>query len=169
MVREGVRAETGYIWAVLGTGNTAIISETSGTFGGGLGHGSGECSDYKTSAEKRWEGMKRLAAHQHGLPCCSSLGLWACWLSSVECQLDCLVSTVSTTIDHVKVNKSSIPLLIFTIGHNSSHNLSADAGAGSTDSLLNTDAMPRPTDTIVPHSMSEHDRRLFFLSLEAGM
>ncbi len=75
-------------------------------------------------------------------------------------------------IDHVEVNKSSahpIATVIFTTQH-PCHNLSADAETGSTESVLNTDAMPRPADTIVPHSMSEHDRRfLFFLSLEAGM
>lgn len=37
----------GYMWAVLGTGNTTVVNETSGAFGGGLGHGGGECSDHK--------------------------------------------------------------------------------------------------------------------------
>jgi hypothetical protein len=48
----------GYVWAVLGTGNTTIVNEPSGVFGGGLGHGGGESSDYKPS-EKGWEGKEK--------------------------------------------------------------------------------------------------------------
>lgn len=88
-----------------------------------------------------------------------------CW--SVVYRL--LTLPVSTQIDHVKTTELSIPLLIFTTQH-SAHNLSPDAETGSTESLVNTHAIPRPADTIVPHSMSEHVRRfLFFFSLEAGM
>jgi hypothetical protein len=51
-----------------------------------------------------------------------------------------------------------------------SYNLSVDGGTDSTESVLKTEAMARPADTIVPHNMSEHARRfLVFFSLEAGM
>ena len=49
MVRGRVGAEMGYIWAVLGTRYTTIVNEPPGAVGGGLGHGGGECLDYKTS------------------------------------------------------------------------------------------------------------------------
>ena len=168
MVRGRVGAEMGYIWAVLGTGNTSIVNDPSGAIGGGLGHGGGECSDYKTSG-KGWEGKKRkkkrLAAHQHELPYCSWVGLWVGW--SVGFPVD---FARLHTRDHVKTTELSIPLLILFTTQHSAHNLSADAETGSTESVVNTDAMPRPADTIVPHSMSEHDRRfLFFFSLEGGM
>ena len=94
-----------------------------------------------------------------GCGCAGVLEL-ECWLSPVDfARLD--------TTDHVK---ATISLLIFTTQQHPNHNLPSDSETGSTESVSNTDAMPRPADTIVPHSMSEHDRRfLLFLSLEAGM
>ena len=49
MVRGRVGAEMGYMWAVLSTGNTAIVNEPSGVLSGRLRHGGGECSGYKPS------------------------------------------------------------------------------------------------------------------------
>ena len=73
------------------------------------------------------------------------------------------------TIRHV--NKSSLIQKQFLIlVQTSAHDLSADGATESTESVLNTDAIARPADAIVPHSMSEHDRRFrVFFSLEAGM
>jgi hypothetical protein len=44
----------GYIWAVLGAGNAAIVNETVTGFGGRLGHGPGNVR----IAKRRWEGRE---------------------------------------------------------------------------------------------------------------
>lgn len=54
MIRGRIRAEMGYIWAILCTGNAGIINETIGDFGGGLGHGAGNVR----IAKRKWGGKK---------------------------------------------------------------------------------------------------------------